>query len=144
MSFRLSRFNGSPPWYVLIHGKSLFETLVLNLLVIPTRYQLDMGVPAWRRDTPVQNKEYNVTGYLEAMTWQPRRVQLIPQEQAGVCSMDSSETPITINQMYFTAGATSRVSWTDPNVPYRITDKGIFPYRPQEDRSSSPLRNRRV
>jgi CRISPR system Cascade subunit CasA len=123
--------NGAPPWYTLVGGKNLFETILFNCPVVETQYDL----PAWRREKPVgKNEEFIKTGILGAFTWQPRRIQLIPEE-GGTCVMTGHQTPVLVGKMKFVAGAKARVTtWKDPNTPYRTTDKGVFPLRPQEEK----------
>jgi CRISPR system Cascade subunit CasA len=66
----------------IIQGRSLHETLLLNLV----RYDLDARVPyqstgsdlpAWERSTPTKPEERVPDGYLDWLTWQSRSVKLV-------------------------------------------------------------------
>lgn len=124
--------NGAPPWYALVRGNNLFETILYNCPAIDFKRT---DLPAWRWEKAIgKNEEIVATGLLRGFTWQPRRIQLIPGE-GGTCAMTGCPSPILIGQMKFVAGAKARVeTWQDPNVPYRITERGVFPLRPQEER----------
>lgn len=115
--------NGAPPWYVLVNGSSLFETLVMNCPVLPNSTVTGNTPPAWRNNAPPQSgKRCTQTSLLEALTWRPRQIQLIPSG-SGVCSISGKESDVIIKSMKFKAGASCDFTWIDPNVPYRITDK---------------------
>ena len=134
--------NGAPPWYVLITGASLFETLCLNTCVVNLAQASGDAPPAWRQSAPVKAERYKHASLLQALTWQPRRIQLIPGAP-GICSMTNAETLVRVSTMRFTAGAACDFAWQDPNVPYKITDKGPMVLRPQEGkelwRDTGPL-----
>lgn len=67
----------------LLRGKTLFETLMLNL----HRYDGEENPfpasgadrPAWERDTPTRPANRDLTGYLDLLTWQSRQVRLYPE-----------------------------------------------------------------
>ena len=69
---------------VLALGNNLFETLALNLLVYnderPIPQQGD-DLPVWEQETPEQPDEKGTIakGYLDYLTWQSRRIHLIPE-----------------------------------------------------------------
>jgi len=76
------------PWkqgiIFLLRGRTLFETLVLNLLPYPN--QSKVGIPqtkddrpAWEQDDPFSPKRENPLGYLDYLTWQNRRIRLFPE-----------------------------------------------------------------
>ena len=70
---------------VLGKGDNLFQTLMLNLV----HYSAEEGTPfsfkankdkaAWERDDPVRPADRTYEGYLDLLTWQSRRVKLIPE-----------------------------------------------------------------
>lgn len=67
----------------LMKGGSLFETLALNLTAYsPVDDQPFPAAgddrPAWERDAPTRPQDRPVTGYLDLLTWQSRRVRLLP------------------------------------------------------------------
>jgi CRISPR system Cascade subunit CasA len=125
--------NGAPPWYVLVVGQDLFETLCLNICAVPLAQAAGTAPPAWRSDKSVEPGRRTEASLLEALTWQPRRAQLLPGG-TGVCALSQRETPILVQTMKFTAGVSCDFSWRDPNVSYRINEKGRLPLRPQEGR----------
>ena len=132
--------NGAPPWYALLVGETLFQTLCLNTFVLP--HELGEGKPAWRNDEPPASKRATNAGLLDGMTWRPRRIQLIRSEP-GKCALTGHEEAMLIRTMYFAPGASVDFFWQDPNVAYRVTKKGMLPLRPQEDhelwRDTGPL-----
>ncbi|MHB0999620.1 MAG: type I-E CRISPR-associated protein Cse1/CasA [Armatimonadota bacterium] len=124
--------NGAPPWYLLVNGDSLFETICLNCCVIPLSKELSGNAPpAWRNPSPIQCDRYTEVSLLEALTWRPRKVQLIP-EGSGRCSVTGQDSSVLVRKMKFSAGASCDFSWFDPSVPYKITDKGPLVMRPDE------------
>ncbi|MCG8555500.1 MAG: type I-E CRISPR-associated protein Cse1/CasA [Proteobacteria bacterium] len=71
---------------VLVRGTTLFETLMLNLLVyqpggapIPGNAATDL--PAWEQDHPACADRRVPYGWLDLLTWQSRRVELRPTEE---------------------------------------------------------------
>ncbi len=128
--------NGVPPWYVQAKESNLFETLALNTIsdALPKGMSRD-GPPAWRSQDMIYGKEVNSVSLLEGLTWQPRRIRLIPGP-GGVCTYSNRESDILVRTMIFSAGLMARTTdaWTDPNVAYLITDKGCNPLRPHEGR----------
>ena len=134
--------NGAPPWYVLINGQSLFHTICLNCYVGPLELLGD-APPAWRNPLPPKSDgRCTRTSLPEALTWRPRQIQLIP-DGPGVCSLTGVQSPVLVNTMKFLPGASCDFTWTDPSVPYRITEKGSIVMRPQDGkeiwRDTGPL-----
>ena len=70
---------------VLVRGRSLFETLVLNLVQYngsagqPFAFAPADDLPAWERDEPVRFADRKPDGYLDLLTWQSRRILLFPE-----------------------------------------------------------------
>ena len=134
--------NGSPPWYVLLRGRSGFETLCLNSLALADRLRPTRGnreeVPAWRDAPRISNERRTEATLLESLTWRPRRVQLVPQAapESWKCCLSGQESRVQVGSMKFTAGWGGGFSWRDPAVPYRINDEGASVLRPRENRES--------
>jgi CRISPR system Cascade subunit CasA len=128
--------NGAPPWYVLVRGRSLFETVCLNCPVMRDLLPLAQGdePPAWRGNTPVTAQRRTSASLLEALTWQPRRIQLVP-DGPGCCALTGRETPVLVREMKFSAGFGAGFEWTDPNVPYRIGKDERKVLRPREGKA---------
>ena len=121
-----SNVNGAPPWFALIQGESLFQTLALGML------DLDyIGIPfdrppvLWRNTEEVEAKKQVVqTSWLFGMLFPARRIHLIPDENGS-----------TVSQVYFSQGMNYQTTntWIDPHVAYSISDKGRFNWKPSED-----------
>lgn len=124
--------NGAPPWYALILGETLFQTLCLNAFALELgKYPL--GLPAWRDDKPLTVGRCARADYLEALTWRPRRIQLI-FGAGGVCALTGRESSVLVRTMKFAPGVSCEFVWRDPSVPYKADDKGPKVMRPQEGR----------
>ncbi|MBN2074342.1 MAG: type I-E CRISPR-associated protein Cse1/CasA [Dehalococcoidales bacterium] len=115
--------NGAPAIYTLPVGNNLFETIVLN---IPLRNQdSGEGVIAWRsKRCPGQERSHATM--VEALTWQPRQIQLIPgkPDDAG---------NILVRAMKFKKGDSTRLIWIDSNLAYRYNKDKVTPVRMQEN-----------
>jgi len=125
--------NGAPPWYVMPRGGALFETVCLNCCVLPLPGDRKDAPPAWRDPRPASPGRRAGASLLEALSWRPRQVRLIPSD-AGICSLTGRESSVLVCTMHFSPGASSGFLWTDPNVPYRITSEKVTPLRPKEGR----------
>lgn len=129
--------NGTPPWYLLIRGHSLFETILLNCYVHSDLGLLGNTPVAWRDDRPVVPRhEMSCGSLLEGLTWRARWVRLLPGD-GGPCSYSGQASDLLVAQIQFGPGFMFRGGdrgWTDPAVAYRVTDNGRSPIRPDEDR----------
>lgn len=100
--------------HFLVEGDSLFETLMLNLLrypddeVMPTR---DKDCPAWEMDDPFQPERETPLGYLDYLTWQNRRILLLPE---GV-----TDNPV-VRQMTWAPALRLASTVLDPFKHYRF------------------------
>ncbi len=115
--------NGAPPIYALPFGKALFETIILN---IPLRKQdSGKGLTAWRtKRSP--GRECTQATTVEAMTWRPRKIQLIPE-------MGLDDSPI-VRKMKFEKGDSTRLTWIDGSLAYRFDKNKVTPIRMRENR----------
>lgn len=123
-----SGMNGAPPYYAIIQGKNLFETLT-NSLLLQADIQMGFDDPPviWRSDLPVEpKKSVAQTSWLYGMLFPARRVLLIPEEESE-----------TVQQVYLSQGMNCMAAalWTDPHVAYRVNDKGRFPLRPNQEKA---------
>lgn len=71
-----------------VEGKNLFETLMFNLVrynrAEPFRQSEDPAdLPAWEMDNPYLPERTIPLGYLDYLTWQNRKIMLVPSEQDG-------------------------------------------------------------
>ncbi len=108
---------------VLLKGKTLFETLMLNLIQYdqnkpfpksPTHEDL----PFWERNEKVLHEEKSGKypyGYLDYLTWQSRRIWLIPIVENGI---------IKVKEVYLAQGEKVKEDWTqDPQKVYKRNQK---------------------
>jgi CRISPR system Cascade subunit CasA len=117
--------NGSPPIYALPMGRNLFETIIMN---IPIRSEQESGegVIAWRSDRlPGQERSQATT--VEALTWKPRRIQLIPETD--------DKNKISVRKMIFEKGDSTRLNWIDASLAYRYDKDKVTPIRMRENRT---------
>ena len=128
--------NGSPPWYVLPRGRSLFETLCLNLPVdrglFP--FAVDGEPPAWRSSKTATSVRRTEASLIESLTWRPRRIQLIAGAP-GTCVLTGAATPTLVRTMRFTAGFGAGFDWNDPHAAYVIKSDEVSIMRPKEGRA---------
>jgi CRISPR system Cascade subunit CasA len=81
-----------PGAVAIVIGETLRETLVLNLLVLGKDKPVpDSGTdrPAWEADRPAAYGKRPVLGWLDALTWQARRVALLGEQglvKEAVCA----------------------------------------------------------
>lgn len=94
-TFGLAGLSGIPgkaftdaPWargiVFLVESDTLFRVLMLNLMKYPDEKLNDMSSskddqPAWEQDDPYQPERQIPKGYLDYLTWQNRRVLLVPE-----------------------------------------------------------------
>lgn len=115
--------NGAPAIYALPTGKSLFETICLNI-PLSTRNSGD-GQIAWRnsREPGVERNQATTS---EAFTWRPRKVQIVPSK--------GPEGNTVVSKMKFQKGDSTRFPWIDPNLGYRYSKDKVTPVRMREGR----------
>ncbi|MBI2865506.1 MAG: type I-E CRISPR-associated protein Cse1/CasA [Chloroflexi bacterium] len=116
--------NGAPAIYALPMGISLFETIVLN---IPLRADQDSGDggAAWRSKRSVGQDRTQATT-VEALTWRPRQIQLVPDIGDG--------NSVCVREMKFEKGDSTRLAWTDASLAYRYATEKVTPIRMRENR----------
>ena len=124
--------NGAPPIYALIRGTSLFETLCLNLCAVPLALAQANDVPIWRSKRRLGGEPPS-SGYLESLSWMPRRIQLTPSI-GGYCTLTGRTSDLLIRTMQFLSGNSTRFDWRDPNAAYRLNEKGATILRMREER----------
>lgn len=118
-----SNVNGAPPWFALIQGENLFQTLVFGMIgndaiSIP----FDTPPVCWRSKEAVPSKEaVGRTSWLYGMLFPARRIHLLPDESSGM-----------ISQVYCSQGLNYINVWTDPHVTYRITKNGRSNWKPND------------
>ncbi|MBK8255667.1 MAG: type I-E CRISPR-associated protein Cse1/CasA [Polyangiaceae bacterium] len=103
---------------VLVLGSNLFETLMLNLLMpapsVPRIGPTDL--PAWEQPQPAQRETRAVQGWLDALTWQARRVQLIPFQKGE---------QVVVREVITGAGFEPSADWLEPMFAKFVKDVRI-------------------
>lgn len=122
-----SGVNASPPYFGVVKGKNLFETLIYALLPIQS-IEMPFEEPPviWRSEEPViPKKNVGQTSWLRGMLFPARRICLIPPEDGE-----------NVTQVYLSQGENfvNKESWTDPFVSYRTLDTGRAPLRPKGEK----------
>ena len=125
--------SSDAPWsreiIFLIEGDNLFETLTLNLI----RYSDDDPLPnqsddrpAWEMDDPFHPKRQVPRGYLDYLTWQNRKLDLLPIEDGQV---------VLVREVVMSPGLKKDPSILDPMKHYNIHEKrGLIGWRFKPDR----------
>lgn len=123
--------NGVPPIYVLPVGDTLFDALSLSL-VMPG-YQPAMrdemaDRPIWasRKTIVAEKEEVRAIGYVESLTFLPRRMRLFPSNnsrQTTICTRCGARTGIFISELEYKMGRTRAEGlevWMDPFAAYKL------------------------
>jgi len=68
-----------------VRGNNLFQTLMLNLIAKNelTIKSNNKDIPAWEKDDPFENDRIIPVGMIDFLTWQSRRIRLIPEVEKG-------------------------------------------------------------
>ena len=118
---------GAPPYFGVIKGKNLFETLSLNLLQTDL-IGVDFDAPPvlWRsKEEVVPKREIGKTSWMRGMLFPTRRIHLVPGEGGTVIGVYLCQGENYVN----------KESWRDPYVTYRKNKETIFPMRPSAERA---------
>jgi CRISPR system Cascade subunit CasA len=101
-----------------VEGKTLFETLMFNLVrynrATPFSWLGPDDPPAWERDDPYLPERTRPQGYLDYLTWQNRKIMLIPSEQNG---------QTVVNQVVLAPGLSLSAELHNPMHHYSIDRK---------------------
>lgn len=130
--------NGASPWYLIIRGANLFETLLFNIWLPVLEIPFDNPPIAWRNFNPVLPKQkVNMTSYLYGLTWQARRILLVPSD-SGYCSYSGEFCNITVSRICFQQGwgFEGQNLWIDPFVPRQSTKTGFAPIKVDDGRAT--------
>lgn len=118
----------------LVEGDNLFQNLALNLL----QYNLKLDrpfagsgsgkdAPAWEMENPYEPNRHVPYGYLDYLTWQNRRLLLIPERG------DDGET--IVRKMTLAPGLALQGGFLHPMKLYKAGKKGWFQEEFSEERS---------
>jgi CRISPR system Cascade subunit CasA len=104
---------------ILLTGRSLFETLMLNLIpygkhfskTFSSDYEEDS--PAWEREFRPSKDQHDLRGYVDYLTWQNRTIKLFPEADG------------TVQYLFLASGRmmTKEIVYYDPMTSYSATDK---------------------
>lgn len=127
-----SSINGAPPYFAVIKGESLFQTICYMLVPIEEiDISFDEPKVFWREQQEIVPKQVVTrTSWLYGMLFPARRIIAIPDWETE-----------TVKSVYYSQGLNFTLpdNWTDPEVTYRTNDTGRFPWRP--DRGKAAWRN---
>lgn len=100
---------------VIARGATVRHTLMLNLLVpspgMPPETPDD--APAWEQEQPAERATRAVRGWLDALTWQARRVELLPEVDNG---------KVVIRQVITAAAEEPEGDWIEPMFAWVVRD----------------------
>lgn len=126
--------NGAPPLYVLIARDNLFEGVLLNSCAVPLPLSTDKESLSWRSLTSIQpKKEIRQFSLLHTYTWPCRRLRLIPSD-GGACSFTNLAADTLVREMVYGPGLKAAGDWVDPQVAYKLTQKGRKKIEAEENR----------
>ncbi len=117
---------GAPPYFGVIKGKNLFESLAV-MMIPQDAAGVDYDVPPvlWRAKEPVRQKaEIAKTSLLRGLLFPSRRITLLPDTATNL-----------VTAVYLSQGENfvNKDSWRDPYATYRSNDTSVFPLRPHAD-----------
>lgn len=143
--------NGVPPIYVLPGGKSIFESLVLSMIV-PSRQPDVRDTSAdlvwWKRDPFVLEKaEINHVGYLHSLTFPARRIRFHPIQNNGPYSSLGESSNWGAQTMIFQMGESRPKDapfWFDPFAAYRLPDPKSKSKKPKPPTPVRPVDGRQL
>ena len=120
-----SNVNGAPPWFFLIQGNNLFETLVQNM-ICQDQINVPFDAPPvfWRNTEIVESKKQVAqTSWLYGMLFPARRIHLLPQEDG------------TVAELYFSQGMNyiDPANWRDPHVAYWVSKEKRSNWKPKAE-----------
>ncbi|MEX2717823.1 MAG: type I-E CRISPR-associated protein Cse1/CasA [Candidatus Sigynarchaeota archaeon] len=132
--------NKSTPLYAVIHGQSLFHTIVYNCCGVDLPTNIGTRPVAWRLSERVKQETMRDASTLQGLTWQPRIVHLYPSE-GGRCTITGENSDVLVREVVFMQGWRSKevASWTDPHVPYERKTKSKKKPVPGRKKRAGPM-----
>lgn len=124
-----SNVNNTPPVYAIVHGRTLFETLVLNMVSSGeiARIPFGAGEAAWRlKEAIIPGTKVAEMSLIRALTWQPRRMTL-QWDEDGI-----------VRRVFLQNGLNFQGNglWRDPHVIFhRNRDGSLSSVKPDLDRA---------
>ncbi len=120
---------------VLAREESVHRTLLLNLLVIEPDRPIPStaaDAPSWEQETAAPRVERAVQGWLDALTWQSRRVELVWQGTGPETLVTSAITGV---------GVQPKGEWIEPMHATFVRDPKRGPEAVRFDPDRSPWRD---
>jgi CRISPR system Cascade subunit CasA len=120
---------------VLARGETAHRTLLLNLLVLEQDKPLPTcndDAPAWEQDAPAAREKRTVRGWLDVLTWQARRVELLPV---------LGPRGITIRDAITGVGLQEEGSSSEPMQAFLVRDAGKGAQALRFERGREPWRD---
>ncbi|MBR2527297.1 MAG: type I-E CRISPR-associated protein Cse1/CasA [Blautia sp.] len=117
---------GEPPYFAVVKGRNLFQTLVYTLLPLQKiNLPFDKPPVLWRRTEPIVFKgQVGGTSWLQGMLFPTRRIRLVPDGNGRVAGTYLSQGEIFVNTE----------NWHDPYVTYYLreneNERKLIPIRP--------------
>jgi CRISPR system Cascade subunit CasA len=103
---------------IFLQGISLFHTLMVNLLPseeLQESSDINKGIPAWEQDDPLSEERNLPDGILDFLTWQSRRLLLIP---------DNNNGRLQVQTLYAAPGHSLTEEFFNPFYSYKISISG--------------------
>lgn len=123
-----SSINGAPPYFAVIKGDSLFQTICYMIVPIEEiDIPFDEPKVFWREKQEIVPKQIvTTTSWLYGMLFPARRITVIPDWETE-----------TVKSVYYSQGLNFTLpdNWTDPEVTYRMGETGRFPWRPSHEKA---------
>jgi CRISPR system Cascade subunit CasA len=94
---------------VVPRGRTLFETVWLNMPIVPAGLDPAARAPRWLCEPTAAWEERHAHGLLDLLTWQCRRIRLLPAETAR---------GVRVNQVVITSG--DRMAETPQDEPHTL------------------------
>jgi len=121
-----SSIHGAPPIMGMAIGTHLAATLGLNLLPLPS----PAGRPKWSGHFAPSDVDSPIP-YLEAFTWNPRRVHLLFPENGSYCWRCGRRGAPTVGQIVYQKNEnTTKTKVGGKTIPFRWEDPAAF-YSPE-------------
>lgn len=118
---------GAPPYFGVIKGRNLFETLTAHLLPTNT-----IGIPFddppvfWRNFAPVvPERKVGMVSWLQGMLFPARKIQLLPNQNG------------TVSKIYLFSGEKyeNPDAWREPYATYHSEADSVYPLCPTSENS---------
>jgi CRISPR system Cascade subunit CasA len=115
--------------FVLVRGATLFETMLLNLVVYNADkpFAAEDDQPAWEQEVAPTKRPEQPDGYLDYLTWQARTI----------CAHPCDDPPESTRDISYAQGRRLQMAQRlDPCMAYvRDKERGDFPIRLSENRA---------